>query len=429
MKIIKINNIDEVIYYEKLENGLDVYLYPKSGYYDNYVTFTTKYGSVYSSFVPIGEKELIRVPNGIAHFLEHKVFVQKKDPQPMDFFAESGASANAYTTFKNTTYLFSGPNKLEDNIKFLLDYVQSPYFTDKNVNSEKDIIKREISMCNDRPNDVLYEKIMHSVFINNPFKESIIGTNEDIDNINKELLYTCYNTFYHPSNMFLIVTGNFDYEKIINLIKENQTNKKFKKELAIKLNNIKEPDKVAKERDIAYFETEVSRGAYNLKIPYSNQKMGKRKFNLYLFILFSCLFDETSLFDEQMKDKKIITSSLVIDIINCDTHLLISLINKTNKYEELFREIDRVLDNVDISEEDLERKKKVLLSNEIFSFENIEIVSDMIIDNILFENKIEENIIDIINGLNIEELKNLISNLNLKNKTEVILTKKDEKKS
>lgn len=91
MKKIKLNNINEEIYYEKLENGLDVYLYTKEGCTNNYVTFTTKFGSIYNEFVPIGESEMIKVPHGVAHFLEHKVFVQEEDPQPEEFFAKSGA--------------------------------------------------------------------------------------------------------------------------------------------------------------------------------------------------------------------------------------------------------------------------------------------------------------------------------------------------
>ena len=139
MKKIKLKQINEIIYYEKLDNGMEVFLYPKSDSYNNYVTFTTKFGSINNKFVPLGEKKSITVPNGIAHFLEHKVFAQKDNPQPSDYYAKTGTLSNAFTTFKNTTYLFSGPNNLIDNIDYLLDFVQSPYFTDENIESEKGI--------------------------------------------------------------------------------------------------------------------------------------------------------------------------------------------------------------------------------------------------------------------------------------------------
>ena len=164
MERIKLNNIDEEIYYEKLDNGLDVYLFNKEGCTNNYVTFTTRFGSIYNEFVPIDENSMVKVPLGVAHFLEHKVFVQESDPQPEEFYASSGALCNAYTTFKNTTYLFSGPNNLKENINFLLDYVQKPFFTEENVESEKGIITQEIHMCDDDPTDVLYEYIRKNSF-------------------------------------------------------------------------------------------------------------------------------------------------------------------------------------------------------------------------------------------------------------------------
>lgn len=425
MKTIKLNGVDEVIYYKKLDNGLDVYLYNKEDANNNYVTFTTKFGSIYNEFTPIGKSKMIKVPNGIAHFLEHKVFAQEEDPQPDEFFAESGALSNAYTTFKNTTYLFSGPSKLKENICFLLDYVQQPYFTDDNVNSEKGIITQEIHMCDDNPQDVMYEHIRKNAFYNNPFKNSIIGTVEDINSITKETLFTCYNTFYHPENMFLVVTGNFDPNEIINSIEENQKQKQFKKLDKINIKEYKEKDTVVKEKEIIDSNTEISKVSYNIKISLKNLNISKRKYNIYLFIIFSLLFDESSIFDEEAKEEKIITNTLYINILNCDTHALISLINETNCYDKLLEKIEKTLKNINIKEEDLERKKKVLISNEIFSFENLEVINEMIIDNIIFENKIEENMIDVLHSLNKKELDEVISTLDLSNNEVVILKNKN----
>lgn len=424
MKKIKLKNIDEEIFYEKLENGLDVYLYSKNENTNNYVTFTTKFGSIYNEFVPIGENQLIKVPHGVAHFLEHKVFVQKEEPQPEEFFANNGAMCNAYTTFKNTTYLFSGPDKLKDNIEFLLDYVQEPYFTEENVDSEKGIITQEIHMCDDNPTDVLYEYIRKNSFYNNPFKDSIIGTVKDINEITPEILTTCYNTFYHPENMFLVITGNFDVNEILNVVIENQRKKEFKVLNQIKLNKYNEPDKVVKEKEFIKINTPIPKIAYNIKIPLNNLEIDIRKYNLYIFILFSILFDDTSSFDEEVKQENIITNSLYLNILNCDTHLLVSLINETNYYEELIKKIEEQLNNINILEEDLERKKRVLISNELFSFENIEIVNEMIIDNIIFNNKVEEDIISLIKSLNKKELDNIIKNLKLNNKSIVIIKNK-----
>lgn len=425
MKKIRINNLEEVIYYHKLKNGLDVYLYSKEDINNNYVTFTTKFGSIYNEFIPIGKNKLQKVPHGVAHFLEHKVFAQKNDPQPEEFFANNGALCNAYTTFKNTTYLFSGASNLKENIVFLLDYVQNPYFTKENVDSEKGIITQEIHMCDDNPQDILYEHIRKNSFYNNPFKDSIIGTVKDIDKITAKTLYTCYNTFYHPENMFLVVTGNFDPNEIINVIEENQNKKKFAEFTGIEVKKIHEKNKVVKKEEIIKHDTNVSKAAYNIKIPLSNIKISKRKYNIYLFIIFSLLFDESSAFDENLKEEKIITNSLYINILNCDTHSLVSLINETNNYDRLIEKIRHTLENINITEEDLERKKRVLISNEIFSFENIEIINEMIIDNIIFDNHIEEDMMGLLHSLNKEELDDIINDLDLSNSNIVILKAKN----
>lgn len=425
MQKIKLKDIDEFVYYEKLDNGLEVILYTKDNVYNNYVTFTTKYGSVYNEFVPNLEKNMITVPKGIAHFLEHKVFVQKEEPQPMEFFARSGAICNAYTTFKNTTYLFYATNKLKENINFLLDYVQNLYVTDESVESEKGIISEEIHMYEDRPSDVLFEKIRFNTLVNNPYRDSIIGTCDDINAITKDDLEVCYNTFYHPANMFMIVTGNFDPDEIMNLIKENQSKKNFEKVKEVEVAKIKEPDSVFKKEEIININTDIPKMAYTLKIPLSNIKLSRRKLHLYIYILFTALFDETSIFDEKLKEEKIINNTLYVSLLNVDTHLLISLINETEHYEELIMRIKKRLEKLEISKKDFERKKKVLISNEIFAFESTEDVGDILLDNILFDKKVEENPIEVIESLSYEELQDLIKKIDFKNTTTVIIKRED----
>ena len=183
MEKIRIKNLEEDVYYEKLDNGLEVYLYTKDDIYTNYVTFTTKYGSVYNDFVPIGESKIRSFPKGIAHFLEHKVFTEKEDPQPMEFFAKSGSLCNAYTTFRNTSYLFYATKDLKENIEYLLNYVQNIYLTEDDVEKEKGIISEEIHMYEDRPGDVLFEKVRLNTLNSSPYRNSIIGTVKDIESI------------------------------------------------------------------------------------------------------------------------------------------------------------------------------------------------------------------------------------------------------
>ena len=422
MKKITINKINEDIYYEKLDNGLDVYLYANKNMNNNYVTFTTRYGSVYNEFEDKNGK-MKKMPNGIAHFLEHKVFVQKDGPQPEEFYGANGALSNAYTTFKNTTYLFSGVNKLEDNVNYLLDFVQNLYLTNENVESEKGIITQEINMCNDRPSDILYDRIRLNTIKNNPFRESIIGTVKEVKSITKETLETCYHRFYDPSNMFLVVTGNFDKDKILKVIKDNQNSKKFDKVKIGKLKAYNEPDEIVKEKEIVKCNTNIPKMAYSIKIPIKEFDINPRKLSIYMFIIFNLLFGDTSLFDEECKRDGIITSTLFYNILDIDSHFIVSLINNGEKYEELIKRIDSELQDIKFTEQDLERKKKVLISNEIFSYENVEMVNDMIVDNIIFDNKIEDDMIGLISSLNIDELNEIVKKIDFTNKNIVILKK------
>ena len=158
--------------------------------------------------------------------------------------------------------------------------------------------------------------------------------------------------------MFIIVTGNFNTDEVMNAIKENQSKKTFEEPSSIKIKQIKEPDKVNKEKSIIKSDTELPKVSYNIKLPF-NKKIDKRKYSLYLYIIFACLFDDTSELDEKLKKDNIITSSIYFNLLNCDTHILISLINETNKYNELLDNIKSTLNNIKINEEDFERKKKV----------------------------------------------------------------------
>ena len=417
MKKITIKHVNEDIYYDKLDNGLQVYLYVNKNMHNSYVTFTTKYGSVNNEFMTSKDDEFCKVPNGIAHFLEHKVFVQKQDPQPEDYFAQSGGVCNAYTTFKNTTYLFSSCDNVVSNVEYLLDFVQNLYLTEENVESEKGIITQEINMCNDRPGDILYDRIRKNTIKNNPFKESIIGTVDEVNSITKEMLELCYNTFYHPGNMFLVVTGNFDKDEMMNAIRKNQSSKEFKPFVKPKLKKYKEPDDVVLDREIVECNTNIPKLAYNIKININKFNMDTRKLSIYMYIIFNLLFGDTSDFDEEMKSKGIITNTLYYNLLNIDSHLIVTLNNSSDKYEELIKEIDKKLSNISFNKNELDRKKKVLVSNEIFSYENI------IIDNILFDGRIETDIIDIINSLNIDELNEVASKIDFNKKSIVILKK------
>ena len=218
--------INETLYHEVLPNGLTVYLLPKNDYHKTYGLFSTNYGSIDNEFIPYGEKEKVKVPDGIAHFLEHKLF-EKEDGDVFQLFGKQGSSANAFTSFTKTSYLFSTTDQVEKNLTTLIDFVQAPYFTEETVNKEKGIIGQEIQMYEDDPNWRMFFGILNNLYPTHPLHIDIAGTVESIDKITAQDLYTCYRTFYQPSNMVLFVVGKMEPEKLMKLIRENQEAKNF----------------------------------------------------------------------------------------------------------------------------------------------------------------------------------------------------------
>ncbi|EPI11550.1 peptidase M16 inactive domain protein [Enterococcus faecium SD3B-2] len=218
--------INETLYHEVLPNGLTVYLLPKNDYHKTYGLFSTNYGSIDNEFIPYGEKEKVKVPDGIAHFLEHKLF-EKEDGDVFQLFGKQGASANAFTSFTKTSYLFSTTDQVEKNLTTLIDFVQAPYFTEETVNKEKGIIGQEIQMYEDDPNWRMFFGILNNLYPTHPLHIDIAGTVESIDKVTAQDLYTCYRTFYQPSNMVLFVVGKMEPEKLMKLIRENQEAKNF----------------------------------------------------------------------------------------------------------------------------------------------------------------------------------------------------------
>lgn len=246
MESIHYDNLQETLYYEVMDNGLHVYVLPKPGFQKTYATFATKYGSTDNHFKVEGESET-RVPDGIAHFLEHKMF---EEPEGDIFakFASNGASANAFTSFDQTVYLFSATENIHENLETLINFVQNPYFTDQNVEKEKGIIGQEITMYQDNPDWRVYFGLIEAMYKVHPVHIDIAGTVESIGTITKEDLYTCYNAFYHPSNMLLFVVGGVDPEETMNLIRSNQAGKSYEKQGSIERLFDPEPQGVEEKR-------------------------------------------------------------------------------------------------------------------------------------------------------------------------------------
>ncbi len=409
MKEITIEKINKKLYYEKLNNGLQVYLLPNKKVKGYYVSFMTKYGSINTSFS--SNNKDINVPNGIAHFLEHKVFEQEDGIDPFTFFSKSGSDCNAYTGYDQTCYLFSGSSNIKKNINYLLDYVQKPCFTDKNVEKEKGIIEQELLMYEDMYENLVNEKLMSNIFNKSNYKYPIGGKVEDIMSITKEMLYDCYNTFYNPNNMYIIATGNFNYKELLNTIKDNQSKKTFK-EVSYSIKEDKEEDKVVKEYEKLSVGISTPIINIGIKIPAINKDY---KYRLYMHILVSCLFGKTTDFQEEIKDEKLIDSPLYSDMLETYSHNVIVLDTRSTKYNELISKVKLYLNNINIDEKTFNRIKKVKLLKYIDSFDSITKTNTEIIDNIIYEGKYINGVFNIIKSLNYKEFKELVENIDFSN--------------
>lgn len=210
---------NEKMYKYEHSSGLNCIVIPKKGYNKKYATFATEYGSVDNEFIIPGEKTSTRVPDGIAHFLEHKLFEQK-DGSVMDKFAALGSRPNAFTSFNQTVYLFSCTDLFKENFALLLNFVQNPFITEESVEREKGIIGQEINMYRDDPGWRVTFNLLEAFYKKHPVKYDIAGSIESISKITRETLYKCYETFYHPSNMVITVVGDVDHIEIFEQVEK-----------------------------------------------------------------------------------------------------------------------------------------------------------------------------------------------------------------
>lgn len=219
LKEIKSERTSDKYYTTKLDNGLKIFIYPKENSNSTYAIFGTKFGSINTNFRHQNEKNSIIVPDGIAHYLEHKLF-ESEDGDAFSKYAKTGAEANAYTSFDMTCYLFSCTKNFKESLKILIDFVQSPYFTKETVQKEQGIIGQEIKMYDDNPGWKVLFNLLKAMYHKHPVKVDIAGTVQSIKNITPENLYECYNSFYNLNNMVLCIAGKVDLKDTVEFINE-----------------------------------------------------------------------------------------------------------------------------------------------------------------------------------------------------------------
>ena len=402
----------EVLYCAKHESGLGVYIIPKEEYSGTYAIFGTRYGSVDSEFVVPGETEAITVPDGIAHYLEHKMFDQPDGSNVFDKFSEYGGNANAFTSFNITAYLVSSTANFEENLATLLDYVQSPYYTDETVAKEQGIIGQEIRMYDDNPGWKLFFNFINCLYKEHPVKKEIAGTVESISEITADYLYKCYNTFYNLSNMSLVITGKVDVESAAKVIEAGiKNNEPFTE--PIKKIYPDEPKEIATpyvEKAMAIASPMFMMGFKDNDVNITGDELLKK--DIEIRILMRMLFAKGSDIYKKLYDENLINSTFSLDYTLQPDYGFTSLDGESKDpkkvYDTILAELRKVRKD-GLCEADYERAKKVIWGSYIRTHNDIEDLATTFMQY-LFMGVDYFNYRDVYNSVTFTDIKNRFNN-------------------
>lgn len=281
MKIKQLTNekLGETVFCAKHPSGLEIRVMPKKGYTSAYAVFGVKYGSI-DTAVKNDSGEFETIPEGTAHFLEHKLF-ESEDLNAFERFAKTGASANAYTSFEKTAYLFKGSENVGKSLEILLDFVQNPYFTQQTVEKEQGIIGQEIRMYQDLPDWQVMFNLLKALYSKHPVRIDIAGTQDSIAKIDADLLYRLYKNFYNPANMVLSVVGAIEPQEVFDIVDRcikpaevKSAERKFEKESAKPVRDyIEEHLSVATKQFLLGYKEDISEPLLSLEDEIASQIM------------------------------------------------------------------------------------------------------------------------------------------------------------
>lgn len=380
-------HIGESLYHEVLDNGLNVFIVSKKGFTKTYSTFVTKFGASVTSFIPYGQTEFVDVPLGVAHFLEHKMFEMEDGVDAMSLFDELGADSNAFTDNNQTAYLVTSTNNTKKILNLLLDYVQSPHFTDENVIKEQGIIIQELLMYQDKPSNRAYLGLLKNLFKTHPVREDIVGTVDSIKSITKEVLYTCYDTFYHPSNMYLMVVGDVDPSNIINIVKENQSKKTFFKRDNVVIKSNIEDDNITRASDMIKMDITTPKVYCGLKL--ANRNYGFSEImveEMMLRLILEYLFGSSSENYQYLLDNDLITTGLGYSVTienDCGYIMVMANSNKPELFCDFIKKTLLDVNNHFIDIDSFNRMKKATIGSFIKSFNSLEYIANGYIDTLI----------------------------------------------
>ena len=352
------------------KSGIKIYVIEKPQFNTTFAAYGTRYGSIDTMFRKEGEENYTIVPEGIAHFLEHKLF-ENEDCDVFEKFSKLGASDNAFTSFDRTCYYFSCTDNFDECFKILLDFVQNPYFTAETVEKEQGIIGQEISMYDDSPFWVLMFDMLNALYHEHPIKINICGTKNSIAKITPELLYYCYETFYNPANMFICVCGNVDADNVFNLADEF-----LKDKLPVKVESTTpiEPESVAKKYTENSMPISKPLAAIGFKEICEKPYMTPEESAAY-DIIKSMIFDINSDFSVELLEKGLIGSTFGTDVYSgnnyCSTIIFAETDDPKQLYDEILKKVTDLHKN-GLDEKTFERVKKVAYANIVRAYDDVE---------------------------------------------------------
>lgn len=413
MSEIELNGLEEKIYVYESKCGLKVYMWVNEKISSMYAALSVKYGSIDTSFKI--KNKTYELPNGVAHFLEHIKFNVGPNKTAHDIFYKLGGDANAFTTFDYTSYLVFTTEKKEENLKELLDFVYNPYFTKSMISKEKGIIVEESKMGLDDPYTVSFFDSLKQVLHKSKFRNTITGTPDEVKSITLEDIKIAYDTFYHPKNMFLTITGNFNPYDMIKVVEDtlkDKAFKTFKKPIVIKNNEPKNVVKTYNEKKLNLAYPIIK---FSIKISMNSlKKYSKIESKILANLLFNMNFGSTSDFKDELTEKGLINSlNYAVDLY--DDVFLITISAITNYKDEIIKRIQDKLKNISVSQIDLTRKRNAEVATLILAYEDIENVSFKIQDDILNNGGIVTNLKDIISNITLEDLENFKKLIDLDN--------------
>ena len=401
-----------------LENGLKVYICQKKGFGKKIGMFGTKYGSVVNDFVDITTGKRIKVPDGIAHFLEHKLF-EKEGANALDLFSKMGVSSNAYTSFDQTVYFFETSEKFEESIGMLVKLIKEPYFTDENVQKEQGIIGQEISMYDDDPSFMVYFNALRAMYQKNPVRIDIAGTIESISHITKELLYTCYNTFYSPQNMFFLVVGDVDVDKTIDIIEENIKKYETKVDTNAKIEKFSEdePKEVAQKEIVQKMEIYLPQLCIGYKLDLA-KKEEIVKNEIIVSIISDMYFSKQSDFFEREYNNGKINSFIDMQYEGSDTFSHVILSTTSTDIDSIEKDILDYINQIKkepIDEELFEVIKRKKIGEAILSSDSLNVSYRRVIDSILDDTSVYADM-EILKNIKASDIKEFLNKLSEKNR-------------